>query len=1115
MKANYTLRVSSRQKLLLLVSLMFFLVTGLQAQVTIGDGVAPQKFSILEIVSNSKGGMRLPQLTTVERDGITDAAFKANPLAEGLSIFNTSTKCYEYWNGGRWVSLCKGDASIIFKDNGGTIVDPFFPPFDSDGETRGAFTTHDSEPCVGMPTAFDFLVMIGSSYTSFDVTDPTTGEFKLTMNPNPTARSRTAVLRITNNCTSEYKEFLFIQKGSTSVCQGTVVKPIVLVSNSGAMCSTGAVYMSIDPSSVNATANYIWTLNDSPLDDYTGKTYCPATQSGTYKVYVGGVGCDINASDNIPITLNSSGTAPAAVGSITASNSGVICSTADVKLTAYNVPSGASTLTWYKDGQKTSKTGNPISVASGEEGDWFAIMEDGTCTSKPSNIISVTYDNTSTPLVDPQITVNGVALASASFCKGGHTTLELSNAASYINAITVSWYNGTTLLGTGIKLSITAPTTGDLLLRCVVHDNTGVSCDAEVISTKTVTGTAPSRPSISGNPFICGGSPALLSAPSGAHGYIWYKDGSEITSAITSNYSATQAGNYQVQVVDAGGCKSSLSATASVQVSAFPTVAFVLPLDEAEPSSIVTYQVSASQNPASYVWTIDGGAVLLDGDNPNTQSSTTTGSSIRVQMGASNETISLTCSGVNNCGNSPVISHSIDVKPACTPVSIGNVTMSPTGNILVGTSVSMSVTATGSAPFSYVWKRDGAPIAGAPDSPTYSFTATNADDGTYSVDVSNCGGTVTAMAKTIHVFDTNTITGGLGKLIGPDCFDVNQSNWNATCGLEAQRQTADFTKTYTYTFSNKGVGNSDLTWMIDENPVAAIIDYSQSTINDVSGTLTDGGMYTITVKFKESLMVDAKGTTDANAYKANIYAIYKRGANYEKQLLEVTIKDCNCGCGAMTTSGTWLRFMCHNLGADENLDPFTPNAGLYGDLYQWGRPKDGHQLRTSATVTNILATNNDATTPTTVNGKFIIIPGSPYDWRSGAGNTARWGNGTTDVNPPKAANDPCPTGWKVPSQAQWQSIFKASGTGAPSAATANTWTWTSSGYKVGDALFLPAAGYRNVTSGGAVSVGSLGYYWSSTADGTNSYNLNFYNGYVLPAYNYYRGSGFSVRCVQE
>lgn len=43
----------------------------LSAQVTIGDGIAPQEFSILELVSNSKGGLRMPRLTTVERDAIT------------------------------------------------------------------------------------------------------------------------------------------------------------------------------------------------------------------------------------------------------------------------------------------------------------------------------------------------------------------------------------------------------------------------------------------------------------------------------------------------------------------------------------------------------------------------------------------------------------------------------------------------------------------------------------------------------------------------------------------------------------------------------------------------------------------------------------------------------------------------------------------------------------------------------------------------------------------------------------------------------------------------------------------------------------------------------------
>jgi hypothetical protein len=46
-------------------------------------------------------------------------------------------------------------------------------------------------------------------------------------------------------------------------------------------------------------------------------------------------------------------------------------------------------------------------------------------------------------------------------------------------------------------------------------------------------------------------------------------------------------------------------------------------------------------------------------------------------------------------------------------------------------------------------------------------------------------------------------------------------------------------------------------------------------------------------------------------------------------------------------------------------------------------------------------------------------------------------------------------------------------------------------------------------------VGSSGYYWSSTADGTSyAYNVGFSSGGLSPVNSDYRYGGFSVRLVR-
>jgi uncharacterized protein (TIGR02145 family) len=183
-----------------------------------------------------------------------------------------------------------------------------------------------------------------------------------------------------------------------------------------------------------------------------------------------------------------------------------------------------------------------------------------------------------------------------------------------------------------------------------------------------------------------------------------------------------------------------------------------------------------------------------------------------------------------------------------------------------------------------------------------------------------------------------------------------------------------------------------------------------------------------------------------------------------------------------TTGRIW---MDRNLGASQAATSST-DANSYGDLYQWGRRSDGHQCRTSPTTSTLSSTDLPA------HGDFILAPSSPFDWRSPQ-NTNLW-QGVNGVN------NPCPSGYRLPTEAELNAERLSWGSNNATGAFAST-------------LKLPVAGLR--VSNGLISfVGSSGYYWSITVSGTGSNRLDFTsNGANLSVS--VQAGGLSVRCLKD
>jgi uncharacterized protein (TIGR02145 family) len=162
--------------------------------------------------------------------------------------------------------------------------------------------------------------------------------------------------------------------------------------------------------------------------------------------------------------------------------------------------------------------------------------------------------------------------------------------------------------------------------------------------------------------------------------------------------------------------------------------------------------------------------------------------------------------------------------------------------------------------------------------------------------------------------------------------------------------------------------------------------------------------------------------------------------------------------------------------------------------------------------TNVGAPGTCAATPES-SGLFYQW-GSNVGWSSSDPLTATdgdntWRNLTETGNTWTTAKNPCPAGWRLPTQAELASL----GDG--------TWTTVNgvSGRLFGNGdntLFLHAAGYRYYSRGSAYGVGSGGFYWSSSVNGTLTYYMLFTSRGVYPrSYSYGRATGLSVRCVAE
>jgi len=333
-----------------------------------------------------------------------------------------------------------------------------------------------------------------------------------------------------------------------------------------------------------------------------------------------------------------------------------------------------------------------------------------------------------------------------------------------------------------------------------------------------------------------------------------------------------------------------------------------------------------------------------------------------------------------------------------------------------------------------------------------------------------------------------------------NCLEwYNGTVWYSGCGIQESSGGSAVVSGYSCTAASTGIMTagtalSGVTQTITAT-VAAAGSYSISAIaNGIS--FTGSGIFTVTGP--QDIVLTATGTPIVEE-TSNFVLNTTANCNFSRIILAAPVGPVggNAICdGTVPTvvlpiiSSTGKVWMDRNLGASR-AGTSSSDYQAYGCLYQWGRGNDGHASINWTSSTIGTAINGMTTTLATTDspGALFIIND---DWRS-TQNDALW-QGLNGVN------NPCPTGYRVPTDAELTAEFTA---------------YSITNYdKAYSSIFkFVVAGGRDYHYGLLGSTGTYGFYWSSTVSDTDAFYHSISSSGGDNNINY-RGTALSVRCLK-
>ena len=234
----------------------------------------------------------------------------------------------------------------------------------------------------------------------------------------------------------------------------------------------------------------------------------------------------------------------------------------------------------------------------------------------------------------------------------------------------------------------------------------------------------------------------------GALAYQWKKNGTDISGATNSTYTtpattiADDGTRFSVVVSNSAGSVTSNEAKLGVSATALkPAIATQPAAQSVITGETATFTVTATgTSPFSYQWKKNGVNIpSATSDSYTTPATSISDSGLAYSVVVTNSAGMATSNDARLTVTAAAVKPAIDTDPAAQTVTEGQTAM-------------FTVTATGTAPLIYQWKKNGTDIEGATSS-TYTTPATSIADNTavFSVVVTNSAGTVTSSGAALTV----------------------------------------------------------------------------------------------------------------------------------------------------------------------------------------------------------------------------------------------------------------------------------------------------------------------------------------------------------------------------